>query len=528
VKNLTARLVLLLMLVLLVVTGLADYVRLARERDRLVAVTMTDQRIFTDTLALAVRRNVSRGRTTEELQELLEDIRRRPGLAWAAIYDPKGRRVAAAAGSGEAPAQADHLVERALASRAPVSETFMEPGGKVLRSIRPLRWPDGGTAAVEVRQSLRGVEREFERAVRESVVTRVAVLALFVLLVFVVTRWSVARPIRALIRGARAVGSGDLTQRIDMRGTTELRQLADEFNRMAESLERAQRALVAQSEERVRLEREVEQAQKLAAVGLLAAEVAHELGTPLNVISGRTEALSRSLPPDAPGRRHVELIQAQTDRIAHIVRDLLDHARPRRPDLRLQALGPLLARVVDLVDARFRGKGVRLALEPAPPEAVVHADPDQLYQVFINLLSNALDAAAPGTVVRIASGPEPLLPAAGRHGVIRGKVDPPFAAVHVMDEGPGLSHDEMSRVFQPFFSTKRRGQGTGLGLPIVEEIVRAHRGEVEILSTPGAGTEVVVRLPLGIRREPGAAVPARADARPSASHPGGTIEARSA
>ena len=522
-KNLTARLVLLLMLVLLAITGLADYVRLSRERDRLAAVTMTDQRIFTDTLALAVRRNVSRGRTTEELQELLEDIRRRPGLVWAVIYDPRGRRVAGAAGSAEAPGQADRIVERALASRAPVSETFMEPGGTVLRSIRPLRWPDGGTAAVEVRQSLRSVDREFERAVRESVVSRVAVLGLFVLLMVVVTRWSVARPIAALIRGARAVQSGDLTQRIETRGTTELRQLADEFNRMAESLEEAQRALVAQSEERVRLEREVEQAQKLAAVGLLAAEVAHELGTPLNVISGRAEALSRSLPPDAPGRRHVELIQAQTERIARIVRDLLDHARPRRPELRVQALQPLLARVVDLVDARFRAKGVRIALDPTRPEAQVLADPDQLNQVFVNLLANALDAAAPGTVVRISGGPEPLLPAAGRHGVVRGKVEPPFVAVHVLDEGPGLTEDEMSRVFQPFFSTKRRGQGTGLGLPIVEEIVRAHRGEVEILSVPGAGTEVVVRLPVGVRDDPPVAE-ARVGARPSASEPDGAIE----
>jgi signal transduction histidine kinase len=525
VKNLTARLVLLLMLVLLLITGLADYVRLRRERDRLVAVTLTDQRIFTDTLAVAVRRNVSRGRTTEELQELLEDIRRRPGLVWAVIYDPKGRRVAAAAGSGQAPAQADRIVERALASRTPLSETFMEPGGKVLRAIRPLRWPDGGTAAVEVRQSLSAVEREFNRAVRESIITRLSVLALFVLLVVVVTRWSVARPIAALIRGARAVSSGDLTQRIEMRGTTELQQLAEEFNRMAESLGGAQRALVAQSEERVRLEREVEQAQKLAAVGLLAAEVAHELGTPLNVISGRAEALSRSLPPDAPGRRHLELIQAQTERIAHIVRDLLDHARPRRPERRAQALGPLLARVVDLVDARFRAKGVRIALEPTRPDALVLADPDQLNQVFINLLSNALDAAAPGTVVRIAGGPEPLLTAEGRHGVVRGKVEPPFVAVHVLDEGPGLSHDEMTRVFQPFFSTKRRGQGTGLGLPIVEEIVRSHRGEVEILSVAGAGTEVVVRLPVGMETETGAAsTEAHIGAHPSASGPGSRIE----
>ena len=95
-KHLTTRLVLLVMLAFLVITGAFDYVRLARERDRLVAVAATDQRVFAETLALAVRRNVRRGRTTEELQELLEEIRQRPGLVWAAIYDPKGEVVAAA------------------------------------------------------------------------------------------------------------------------------------------------------------------------------------------------------------------------------------------------------------------------------------------------------------------------------------------------------------------------------------------------------------------------------------------------
>jgi signal transduction histidine kinase len=505
-KNLTARLVLLLMLALMVITGLADYVRLERERDRLVDQALTEQQVFAETLALAVRRNVRRGRTTEELQELLEDIRRRPGLVWAAIYDPRGATVAAAAGSGEAPAEGDGLIRQALASRTPASEMFMDGEGKVLRYIRPLRWPDGRTAAVEVRQSLIAVDREFRQAVREGIVARLVVLVFFVACIVAVTRWSVARPIRALIRGARAVGGGDLGQRIEIRGADEFSQLAEEFNRMAASLEEAHRALLAQAEQRLRLEREVQQAQKLVAVGILAAEVAHELGTPLNVISGRAEALARTVPADGPARRHLEVIQGQTDRIASIVRDLLDYARPRRPVLREQPLAPLLARVVDLLEGRSRAQGVRLVLELSPAPPAVQADPDQLQQVFINLLTNALDAAPAGSAVRLTEGPDPLLPAEDRHGVIRGKAEAPLAAVHVLDEGPGMTAEELDRAFQPFFSTKRRGQGTGLGLPIVEEIVRAHRGEVEILSVPARGTEVIVRIPVaGATPEPAAA-----------------------
>lgn len=496
-KHLTTRLVLLVMLAFLVITGAFDYVRLARERDRLVAVAATDQRVFAETLALAVRRNVRRGRTTEELQELLEEIRQRPGLVWAAIYDPKGEVVAAAtAWDVPAPPPADHTVTLALKRRESRSGLAEESGGKVLRHIQPFRWPDGRTAAVEVRQRLDAVEREFAHAVRERIVYRLVVLVLFVLAILAVTRWSIARPMRALTQGARAVASGDLSQRIDVRRADELGQLAEEFNRMAQSLEQAQQALLEQSEARLRLERDVQQAQKLVAVGMLAAEVAHEIGTPLNVISGRAEALARGIPADDPERRHLDVISSQTERITAIVRDLLDYARPRRPQLRAEQPGPILARVTDLLAGRRRDKGVGIRLELPPEEVQVLADADHLQQVFVNLLTNALDASPPGGTVRVTHGPESLLPPEGRASVLRGKADTPLVAIHVLDEGKGMGEEELAQAFQPFFSTKRRGHGTGLGLPIVEEIVRAHRGEVEILSVADRGTEVIVRLPV--------------------------------
>ena len=496
--HLTTRLVLLLILALLAITGVADYVRLRQERDRLTARATTDQQVFADTLALAVRRNVSRGRTTEELQELLEDIRRRPGLIWAAIYDARGAIVAAGAGSGQAPAQGDAVVRKALDTRLAITARLVDDEGGALRYLRRVRWPDGSTGVVEVRQSLAAVDRAFARAVRENVITRLVALAVFGVCLVVVARWSVARPIQALIRGARAMGGGDLSQRIPVGRTDELGQLAEEFNRMAESLARARQDLVAQSEERLRLEREVQQAQKLAAVGLLAAEVAHELGTPLQVISGRAEALARTSASDEPSRRHLEVIQRQTERIATIVRDLLEYARPpRRPAVRVELLAPMLDRVIDLVDGRCRAKRVELRVNGPAGPATVHADPEQLQQVLVNLVGNALDVAPPGSVIHITVGPEPLLPAAGRHGVTRGQAEPPLTSVHVLDEGPGMTAEELDHAFQPLFSTKRRDHATGLGLPMVEEIVRAHRGEVEVLSAPGHGTEVIVRLPAG-------------------------------
>jgi signal transduction histidine kinase len=518
VKHLTTRVVILLMLALMLITGAFDYVRLSRERDRMVEQTKEDERIFAGTLALAVGRNIRRGRTTEELKELLDEILKRPGLVWVAIYDPQGGLATASVVTGTPAADADDMIRTVLRTRTEAAAVVEAGPGPYLRHVQPVRWSDGRTAAIEVRQSLEGLARKFARELREEILFRLVVLGFFVLSIVAVTRWSITRPIRALIRGARAVGGGDLSQRIPIRRPDEIGQLADEFNRMAENLARAHDALVRQSDERLRMERELQQAQKLGAVGMLAAEVAHEVGTPLNVISGRAEALARTIPHDHPGRRHLDVVLGQTERITGIIRTLLDYTRPRRPALREEAVLPLLARVIDLLRGRFRAKDVRILLEFPATLPPVLADPDQLQQVFLNLLANALDASPVRGTVRVTSGPEPVLPEEARAGIVRGKVEAPCLAVHVLDEGPGMTADQLAHVFEPFFSTKKRGQGTGLGLPIVEEIVRAHRGAVEILSVPGRGTEVIVRLP----RADEAGVAGQAAAIPAA----GTVYAR--
>jgi signal transduction histidine kinase len=496
VKHLSTRLAVLLMLVLMAITGAHDYIRLVRERERFVGLAVTDQRIFGETLALAVRQNVRRGRTTEQLQELLDDIRARPGLIWVAIFDPKGQVVAASIASGDATPTNDTVIDLALRAGEPISSFIGDGNHRVLRYVRPFRWPGGGMGALELRHGLGQAQEEAARALREGVMLRLAVLALLALSVLAVTRWSIARPIRALIDGARAVGGGNLARRIRLKRHDELKELADEFNRMAENLEQAHQALLAQSEERLRLEREVQQTQKLAAVGMLAAEVAHEVGTPLGVISGRAEALERVIPREHAERRHLDVIQKQTERIAGIIRSLLDYARPRRPSLYEESLAPILARVANLLESRYRAKPARIVLDLPAALAPIVADAEQLQQLFVNLLVNALDASPAGAAVRVTVGPEPLLPAEGRAEIIRGKAEAPTLDVHIVDEGPGMTDEDLSHVFEPFFSTKARVQGTGLGLPIVEEIIRAHRGEVAMLSTPGRGTEVIVRLPL--------------------------------
>jgi signal transduction histidine kinase len=337
---------------------------------------------------------------------------------------------------------------------------------------------------------------------RERIAWHAIVLVAFVLAVGVVTRWSVTRPIRALIRGAESLGRGEPGQRIPIRRRDEIGRLTEAFNRMAADLELARANLLRQASERLRLEQDVQQAQKLAAVGRLATELAHEIGTPLNVIAGRAEGLQRLIAADHPGRRHLELIQSQADRIGGILRTLLDYSRPRRPVLDVLALTPVIGLAAELLLERFRAKEVRVRLDLPAGLPPIRGDAGQLQQVFLNLLVNALDAAPPGTVVRVSAGPEPVLRAEDRAAIRRGQAPERALAVHVVDGGGGIPAERLPHIFQPFFSTKRRQQGAGLGLPIVEEIVRAHHGAIEVASAPSRGTEVTVWLPVAEEAAP--------------------------
>src|SRR5206468_2289754 len=178
-------------LVLLPITGAHAYIRLVRERERFVGLAVTDQRIFGETLALAVRQNVRRGRTTEQLQELLDDIRARPGLIWVAIFDPKGQVVAASIASGDATPTNDTVIDLALRAGEPISSFIGDGNHRVLRYVRPFRWPGGGMGALELRHGLGQAQEEAARALREGVMLRLAVLALLALSILAVTRWSI-------------------------------------------------------------------------------------------------------------------------------------------------------------------------------------------------------------------------------------------------------------------------------------------------------------------------------------------------
>ncbi|WP_224360554.1 two-component system sensor histidine kinase NtrB [Hyalangium versicolor] len=233
------------------------------------------------------------------------------------------------------------------------------------------------------------------------------------------------------------------------------------------------------------LESQLLRAEKFATVGVLAAGIAHEIGTPLGVVRGRAEYVLGKLGSAHPQAAGVGVIIEQIDRVSRTIRQLLDFSRLQPAAVRPVAIGSLLRDVSELLRLEAERRQVRIEWELPEGLPAIAADPDQLQQVLVNLTLNACDACSAGGRVRLtAAAPDDS--SSGAWG---------FVTLTVQDDGCGIPPENLHQVFDPFFTTKKRGQGTGLGLTMVAHVVRNHGGRVELESEPGRGTCVTLLWP---------------------------------
>ena len=292
----------------------------------------------------------------------------------------------------------------------------------------------------------------------------------------------VARPIRQLVEQARRIGRGDLSPAPVGTGRDEIVQLAHEMNLMCEKLAEAQDAKLHALEQ-------LRHSERLSTVGLLASGLAHELGTPLNVIGLRAKAISRGRAVGTQAQEAATSIEQQASRVTRLVRQLLDFARRRPPDRARVAVEAIAARASDLVGTVAAGRKVEIDVV-VPSQLEVSADPVQLEQVLTNIMLNAVQVGTPGGHVRLGAERIEATPPAYLGGSTKEHV-----RITIADDGPGIAPDVLPHVFEPFFTTKDVGEGTGLGLAVCYGIVRDHGGWIELESTPGKGTTVMIYLP---------------------------------
>lgn len=250
-------------------------------------------------------------------------------------------------------------------------------------------------------------------------------------------------------------------------------------------------ALISAQRETAALRLKLERADRLAMVGQLAAGLAHELGTPLTVVTGRARQLmAGSIPPEQAVDAARTIVE-QSERMTGIIRQVLDYARRRGPRPGRYDVRTLMRQCVGLLQPVAAKKSITLSfVDPGEPR-VLDFDGSQLMQVMTNLVANAIAATPASGRVELSTRLAPGVTPPPNTGLSRRD----FTALEVRDTGSGISADHLSRLFEPFFTTKETGEGTGLGLSVAQSIVRDHEGWIDVESIRGTGTAFIVYLP---------------------------------
>lgn len=356
----------------------------------------------------------------------------------------------------------------------------------------PFSLGDGRTGAIELSEPLTA-ERAYIRTsmVRLAIATGgMGIMAGLISMTIGLTM--VGRPVRTLAERARRIGRGDFSPGPALTQRDELGFLGREMEAMARDLGRARDELEREIEVRLATEAQLRHAERVSTVGKLAAGVAHELGTPLNVIAWRTRNILAGKVDGEQARENARIAHEQCERITRIVRQLLDFARRKAPDTRDMDLHPLVLQSLALLEpvARKARVNVRVVGPPQSP-FTVHVDGSQIQQVLTNLLLNAIQAMDQGGEVTVELDPVERPPPAHLATPVRR-----WIRIQVLDEGKGIPQDLLGRVFDPFFTTKGVGEGTGLGLSVAWGILAEHGGWIEADNRPEKGAVFRVFLPL--------------------------------
>jgi signal transduction histidine kinase len=480
--GLRLRLILVLMVPLTLVVGVYGYVRVQQEAAALLDDNRRGLGFTAKALQIAVE-NALRDRQLSDASRLLSEVvQYQEEIDRIRIFD---RTLKPLVVSNRLPIGDDvptEALSRALERAVSEGVYYTRGTTPVLYYVVPIRGRgEAPQAVMEVVQVATAVEARVAEA-QTDVWTRLGVLVVSIaVLTGLMLQRQVLRPVARLMEGIRRLGAGESAARLPVERRDELGRLAGAFNDMAAKLQAAQRELVAESERTIELEAELRRVETLAVAGKLATGFAHEVGTPLNIISGRAEYLLGRLPDDDPARKDLIGIVDQIDRISGIIASLLDTLRPQKPELAAVRLSDVFDRLVPLIAHAARRRDVALDVETRADLPALMADANQLQQVIINLLVNAIEASPPGGRVDVSSS---AAVREERAGIV----------IRVSDSGPGVAPELRAAVFQPFFTTKPRGQGTGLGLAICRDIVREHGGTIEV-DDQGAGATFVVWLP---------------------------------
>ena len=523
-RRLSVKLIFWVVAITVIVIGVFNYVSLNTQRKHLLDEAILGAKQLSGTLTRSLRFDMLHN-YRDALYNSIETIGAQEGIEKIRIFNKEGA-IMFSSDKEEMGQMVDKKAEACYACHAvdkPLerlaiperSRIFRVDGHRVLGIITPIyNEPDCYNAAchyhprdqkvlgvLDISLSLAATDKSIKK-IRGTTILLMAITILTVSAIIVLfIQRAVYRPVRELVDGTTRVAAGDFNHTIPSHSEDELGQLAESFNKMTQRLKKADREikdLVKNLEKKVEkrtnelktVQYQLLQSEKLASIGKLAATIAHEINNPLNGILTYTKLIERKTSDgalkkdDIPKfRSYLAIMERETERCSTIVRNLLDFARQREPSLKTdvdinavmdEALS-LLANQIALQEITFK-KG----FDQLPS---IMADPMQLRQVFLNIILNSCEAMEDNATLTITT--EFLK----KEQVVK---------VEIADNGVGIAEEELSKIFDPFFTSKEKG--TGLGLSVVYGIINSHHGTIQVESKEGEGTTITITLPTEVNK----------------------------
>ena len=370
-------------------------------------------------------------------------------------------------------------------------KTKEKDGSEFTYTYFPITVAKNRMGALELKKSLADVKNYTKDTIYQITLLMLISFVMAVLLSWILGYRFVGRPLDILIKAIKQIGSDKFPEPIIIEKRNELTNLALAFNDMRKNLELAREEIKSESEARVEALNQLRHADRLKTVGSIAAGIAHELGTPLNIISGRSSLITSQKLSDTEKDESANIISAQVKRMSTIINQFLAYARYQKPQKKDTDIRLLVFQTVDLLYPSVNKQTTSIKLLGKDIPFLINIDAGQIQQVLANILTNAIKAMPNGGKIFIDIQEKRTI----NEKNFGGK-EQDYVCISVQDEGDGISKEDIDFVFDPFFTTKLAGQGTGLGLSIAADICYEHGGYIDVKSEFGKGSCFLVYLPI--------------------------------
>ncbi len=370
-----------------------------------------------------------------------------------------------------------------------LSSKIKDKGGSERRyTYFPLDLSHHEASAIEIDQSLIPLKQFSRKILIRSF--NIAGMVLFIsgVILYCYIRNQIHKPLVILSAKAKRIGQGDIQPDIKLDGNDELTELAEVVNEMCCQLITGRDKLKRVHQARIKALEQLQHTDRLSTVGEVSAGIAHELGTPLNIVSGRAKMMARGDMSVDEIRENAEIIRNQSDRMTTTIRQLLDFSRREKLRFASTNINSLIIQVFDILSPIAKKQNVTLVLADIPEIQILYIDPNQIQQVLVNLVMNSIQAMPNGGKTEVDIYKQTMCsPNTGEESL--------YLGFSVSDTGTGIDDDTMQHIFEPFFTTKKTGEGTGLGLSIIRGIIEEHNGWINVESQKETGATFTFYLP---------------------------------